>query len=661
MKTNLLSNNFTAGELCEWMAGRTDTDSYAKGCKSLQNCLVRPFGGALKRPGLEYIAETKNTDTTRLIPFTFSIDETYIIEVGAGYFRFYKDGEVIETAPNTPYEVTNTYTESDINEIRFAQSNDVLFMVVGALEPKKLSRMADDDWTWTNLGYSDGPFLLENSSATTITPSGTTGAITLTASTAIFEAGHVGSFWSINQKKLVDDILIQGVVQITGYVSPTVVNAVVTKDLFSANATTIWSEGAWSNVRGFPEAVTFFDSRLWLANTTTETQKVWGSEVFVYNNFDKEESIEVELPSNKLNSINSLSPGRDLIALTLGGVFVISSGASSTAITSENVTAYQSGEHGSLNVQAYKIGDHLYYPQRSGEKLMEFKYSWENEGYVTSELSRVSEDVLSSGIKDMSLQETEDNILYMVLNDGRIAALTRVVDQEVSALSPLETEGNFISVASIYNSGQFWDDTYVIVQREIEGATKQYIEKFSKPRKTELTTGIFCDSAVLYSDMGGVTVLTGLEHLEGVEVQILRDGAVDPSQTVLNGEITLLKAGNDIVVGIGYTAEIEPMPFNITSAKFGSSQGLLKRPIYANLKLIDTMGIKIEGIDDEEEAVFLRDYTIVMGSPNPLKSGDFRVSIPKGAEIESTVKIIQQNPLPMNVLSITTRTNIQET
>ena len=50
---------------------------------------------------------------------------------------------------------------------------------------------------------------------------------------------------------------------------------------------------------------------MWFANTDTETQKIWGSEVFVYDNFDKEESVEVEIPSNKLNPINSLVNGRD--------------------------------------------------------------------------------------------------------------------------------------------------------------------------------------------------------------------------------------------------------------------------------------------------------------------------------------------------------------
>lgn len=707
MRTNLLINNFTKGELCKWMFGRTDVKSYSQGCSSLLNCLVRPFGGAMRRPGLFFLTETKTTGNTRLIPFEFSIEESFIIEVGVGYFRFYKDGKVIEkTLEDTDdwitstdykrgdfvkesskiyycinehtsgtfiddltsgywieqsiYEIPNFYISSDIKNIKYAQSNDVLFMTVDELTPKKLSRYSNADWRWEDLYFENGPFLLENSTSTTIRPSGATGAITLTASSDIFESGHIGSYWSINQKKTVNDVLIQGVVQITGYNSPTSVTAVVSKTLYDTRATTIWAEGAWSDVRGFPKSITFHDSRLWFANTNTEPQKVWGSEVFVYNNFAVEEAVEVELPSNKLNSVSALTSSRDLIATTSGGIFVINGGSIGEVITSDNITAYQSSQKGSSTVQAQKIGEYVYYPQRQGEKLMEFKYSWENEGYIVDEISLINEDVLESGIKEMSLQEAEDNILYSVLNNGRIAALTRVVSQDVSALSPLETDGEFVSVASIYNPNQFWDDTYVIVRREINGVTKQYIERFSKPRKTELKSGIFCDSAVFYESEEGLTELTGLEHIEGKTVQILRDGSVEPEQIVTDGKITLLKTGYEVVVGLKYKSEISPMPYNAASSSFGSSQGMYKRPIYADIKLLDTMGIKIEG-ENIDEPVFVRDYTVTMGSPNPLKSGDVRVSIPKGVEKDSTIKIVQDNPLPMNILSITTKLLIQET
>jgi len=720
MRTNLLINTFTAGQLCEWMEGRTDTAAYTKGARLLKNCMTRPFGGVFKRPGTLYINETKTTGTTRLLPFAFSVSDTYIIEVGVGYFRFYKDGAIIETAPDTPYEVVNTLTADDVTNLKFTQSNDVLFLAIGSDSPKTLSRISDTNWTYEDLDFQDGPFLLENTSTTTITPSATTGTITLTASDPIFESGHVGSFWSINVKKLVDDVLVQGVVQITGFTSTTVVDAVVTKELKDATATTIWAEGAWSDVQGYPKAVAFSNSRLWFANTENQPQTVWGSEVFVYNNFDKEESVEIELPSNKFNEIRSLVNGRDLAAFTAGGNFIVNSGSNREAITTENITSYQQSNIGSSGVQAVRIGDFIYYPQRAGEKLMEFKYSWEVEGYQTAEVSMLNEDVLVSGIKEMSIQETEDNVLYQVLENGDMATLTRVIAQDVSALSPHETDGDFISVASVPNDAQFWDDTYVIVQREIDGSTKQYIELFTKPRKTDLQTGIFCDSASVYNgnqtiqlDIVGTTATAGsavftsdmvgefievnnldleitsftsstvvevdysgtdidstewaiskttiddLDYLEGKTVQILRDGAVEEEQTVSGGEITLTKPGYDIIIGLGYTAEVETMPIAVQTQSFGTSQGQLKRPVKGVLKVIDTMWIEIEGGSFDED-VFERRWNLEMGKPNPLYTGDVTVNFTNDSNLNSTIKIKQELPLPMNLLSLAVKVEIEE-
>ncbi len=656
---NVINNVFNKGQLTPWLDARTKTDAHAGGAKSLLNCTVRPFGGAMRRPGLIYINATKTTGVTRILPFSASIEDTYLIEMGIGYFRFYKDGAIIETSPGVPYELANTFIEADIDKITFVQSNDVMFMAVNTLHPKKLSRISDTNWTFTNLDFQDGPFLAENTSSVTLTPSAVTGAITLTASSATFTSDMVGAFFSVNTKKTVDDVLVQGVVQITAFSSSTAVSANVTKELVNTDATTIWAEGAWSNERGFPGAISFSDSRLWFANCPADTQKAWGSEVFVYNQFDVEESVSIEIPSNKLNSINSLINGRDLSAFTLGGNFIINSGTNREAITGENIVSSQQGNVGSAVVQAARIGNSVFYPQRAGEKLMEFRYSWEDEGYVTNEISMFSEEVLESGIKQMAVQETEDTILYCVLNNGKIAALTREASQNVSALSPLETDGEFVSVASLPNDSQFWDDTYVIVQREIDGSTVQYIELFGKPRRTDLTTGVFCDCAKIYDEVGGITTLTGLGHLEGETVQILRDGAVEPTDVVSGGEIVLKKEGFNVIVGLPYRSEVQPMNDEQDTKTIGNTQGQLRRKISASLKLIDTMGIKIEG-GDFDESVFVRRFDIKMGTPNPLFTGDVKVNVAGNSEVTTEIKVIQENPLPMNVIGISTRISVQE-
>jgi hypothetical protein len=99
--------NFTGGELSPRLDGRNDLAKYASGCKTLQNMIVYPHGSAARRPGTNFVAEVKTSSAfTRLIPFEFSTTQTYILEFGDQYARFYKDGGAILESNKTITDIT---------------------------------------------------------------------------------------------------------------------------------------------------------------------------------------------------------------------------------------------------------------------------------------------------------------------------------------------------------------------------------------------------------------------------------------------------------------------------------------------------------------------------------------------------------------------------
>ena len=99
--------NFTGGELSPRLDGRNDLAKYASGCKTLQNMVVYPHGAAARRPGTNFVAEVKTSSAfTRLIPFQFSTEQTYILEFGNQYIRFYKDSGAILEANKTITNIT---------------------------------------------------------------------------------------------------------------------------------------------------------------------------------------------------------------------------------------------------------------------------------------------------------------------------------------------------------------------------------------------------------------------------------------------------------------------------------------------------------------------------------------------------------------------------
>ena len=100
------------------------------------------------------------------------------------------------------YAVSTPYDGNDLALLQYAQLNDVMYLVHPDYQPYKLIRAGHTDWTMTAIDFETGPFLPINDTSTTITPSATTGTITLTASSSIFDdPGHVDSIWQIDQKR----------------------------------------------------------------------------------------------------------------------------------------------------------------------------------------------------------------------------------------------------------------------------------------------------------------------------------------------------------------------------------------------------------------------------------------------------------------------------
>lgn len=86
------------------------------------------------------------------------------------------------------------------------------------------------------------------------------------------------------------------------------------------------------------------------------------------------------------------------------------------------------------------------------------------------------------------------------------------------------------------------------------------------------------------------TVFSGLEHLEGEEVEILADGAVLPNQTVTNGAITLDRPASLVVAGLGFTGELETLPPTFTD---GVVENKIRNVNKVAVQLADARGLEI--------------------------------------------------------------------
>lgn len=194
----LLKPSFAGGELTPSLYGRTDLQKYDVGAATLQNAVVLRYGGVTRRAGLKYIAGTKDNKKARLIPFSYNAEQNYVLEFTAGKVRIFTAGEIV-SGDDGPVEITTPYTESDLATIKYTQSADMLFLVQPNHPPASITRYSLTDWRYETLDIKNGPFHDPNMSDTKITPSATTGTITLTASAGVFSAAHVGRLLRLGQ------------------------------------------------------------------------------------------------------------------------------------------------------------------------------------------------------------------------------------------------------------------------------------------------------------------------------------------------------------------------------------------------------------------------------------------------------------------------------
>lgn len=256
-KASPIQTSFNAGELSPEAAGRVDIGKYASACSRMENFIPLVQGPARRRGGTRFVAEVKESaHRTWFGKFEFNTEQSYVLEFGDEYIRFYTDNGVLASPAGsawatstvydvgdvvtigglkyycitahtsggtfagdsaywyalpttgeyeipTPWGVSDLITSDETFSLRFVQSGDILYIVHPEFAPRKLSRFGATHWTIETFTPDGGPFEDYDPDQTiTVYASAQTGSVTLTASSSIFAASDVGRFFYLEQKKV---------------------------------------------------------------------------------------------------------------------------------------------------------------------------------------------------------------------------------------------------------------------------------------------------------------------------------------------------------------------------------------------------------------------------------------------------------------------------
>lgn len=556
---NEIQTRFNAGELSPNIDGLIDFEPFFYGGSVVENFDIHPQGWLFNRKGTQYLGEVKDsTKKTRIIRFKFNVDQVLIIELGAGYFRFYyQQGLVLNGG--SAYEVINSFTENDLDYIRYIQKDDIVYILHPLKGFFKLIRLANNSWTFATVDLQFGPFQKENTFQTqtcAINNHGSVGTTgTLTASGhAPFTANHVGSLW------LMRDGTSYAYLKITGFTNSTTVSYIsqsVIATSFAAKALYTWRAGEFGLHRSYPRAITFHEQRVVLAGSINEPQKIWFSKSGEYENFDEDytsltadDAFNRTIASSTNDSILWLFSDEVLFFGCSDSIWIAKPSNNSAGLSNTDIGLKRQIAFGSEWVDPVYADNSPFYLQRGKQKIRSINYKANQGKFTTEDITIRSDHITGSGIKRFDYQQNPVSTIWALREDGQIAKFVYESNQDVNCWTRFKTDGIIEDIA-IIPSGKEYDEIYFIVNRTINGATKRFIEVLEPNFSYNNIDYIYSDCSLTYDGRQNTTLtLTTTTATAGNSVFTANSVGKEIHNIAGMGKATIVSYTSGTVVGI---------------------------------------------------------------------------------------------------------------
>jgi hypothetical protein len=731
-------SSFNAGELSPLMDGRTDQEKYFSGCKLLENFIPTVQGPVVRRAGTRYVGTTKNNGEAFFMTFEYSLEQSYALEIGDLYVRFWVNrGQLL--SGGLPYEIVAPWPLADLKTVddsfalRAVQAGEDMWIVHqgGTYPPQKLTRLGATSWTLADVPFRYGPFAdVDPDSEITVTASAKTGSVTLTADASLFRASDVGATFYMELEKP-DDIdpwepdqnlgavgsevryegnfyeltnkntytksgftpptalygtvrdgkyslaylhSGYGMVRITSFtddmhvtgdvITDTVVGTQLPDQLVTAG-TKRHARAVFNDDDGWPTNVVFFRDRLFYVRN----RKLVGSFVRRFDDFSKydgpdvtkETALQLDIAVDRADAIRWASPTKALLLGSARGEIAVKEQTPQSVFAADNAFTDPQTDYGSRYLEPLRVGEAVLFVQRAGRTLREMKYSYEIDRYVADDVTVLAEHILDAGVVDMDFAQEPNNLVWCALTDGTLAALTYDRKRGVVCWSRhLLNGGAARALACVSSPDARRDDLWLIVEREVAGATVRYVEYMEDPRLVEddVNAGFYVDCGLTYT--GPLTdTITGLSHLEGETVDVLADGSPHAACVVSGGTITLTRQAQVVHVGMNMVSRLQTMRLE-AGAQNGSAQTTAKSISEVWLRLLNTIGGSVGPDFDTLDDLPGLDPTLPVGTPPSLVNGDVQMVMPADFGTDGYICVQQAQPLPMTLVSLTARASVND-
>jgi photosystem II stability/assembly factor-like uncharacterized protein len=427
-------------------------------------------------------------------------------------------------------------------------------------------------------------------------------------------------------------------------------------------ATADWRLGAWCDELGYPRAMCFYQQRAWYISSVGQPLNVWASAIGDYYNMagtlddgTTNDSLGFTglIVSDSVTTLDWIYPGRRLIIGSERGEFTITGGSDANSpINATTASINRDSQYGAANVRPMMLGPVLLFVQRLGRKLLEYIYKIEMDGFEGTDLTILSEHLTFGKIKKIVYQQEPDQIVWCLLETGKLIGLTYQRKNDVLAWHQHQLGGTNPVIEDIVvtkDVASRQDQLWLLVKRTIGGATQQFVEympyAWNYGFGDVLADFSGVDAGVFDTIPGGGVTITGLNHLNGEVVDIRADTTVY-TKTVTTNAITVDATAVEFNIGLPFTAEFCSMNLE-PSSQAGVMQAVNKRLTKLFLRVLESIGgeFSFDGTDWYD----IDDLSVITTTPYSM---DCEIDYPGDYDKEQYIRVRQSDPLPFTLLAV---------
>lgn len=447
--------------------------------------------------------------------------------------------------------------------------------------------------------------------------------------------------------------------QFFGYIGTTTSTSFIDDNIGPAyNRSPPQANNPFATAGNFPSTVTLFQQRSIWARTNNVPHGVWTSKSALIENMDystplrADDGMSFAIMAGRVNGVNQLTSTTSLLALTSDSVFHIDGNGSGGPLSGVAPPVIQRHVgRGSSRLSPLVVDNVVFYVPSIGTSVRSLGYDFAINGLRANDITIFSPHFFAGHtIVSWCYSQEPRSLIWAVRDDGKLLCFTWEQEQNVWGWTLCETAGRVLSVCSITEDGE--DRVYLIVERNIAGQNRRFVERMVSHRWESVSECCFLDCAVSASFTTPQASFTGLWHLEGeTDVAGIADGVPVTGLTVANGTVTLpatIGTASNVSFGLAYQVDVETLPLRMMVPGAGSNIGRVQNPAMAVLSLQETGPISA-GIGSADLFPVRAHADQPVGA---LFDGTFPVVMDNKVRAECTVWISQTLPMPFTLLGV---------